>query len=86
MDNIFTKHPKAMNESYSEHFVCAVRFGVTMLIGGMACIIHAFFPFLFQKTGSNLLIAMTERFINRSPDVEDRFVVLSESIAKKNSA
>lgn len=87
MTNPFTKHPHEMGETYLQHFFHALKFGLTMLIGGIACILHAFFPFIFQKTGSNLLLKMTHQFISRSPLLEDRFVVLSESIDKKiNSA
>jgi len=54
-----------------------------MVIGGVACLIHAVFPFLFAKTGSNYLFKMTYRFVTRMPSVEDRFLKLSECIEGK---
>jgi hypothetical protein len=52
MANPFTDHPRAVGETYGEHFRYASGFGVTMIAGGLACLTHAVFPFLFDKTGS----------------------------------
>ena len=83
MSNLFTKHPHKMGESYFQHFKFAFAFGMNMLIGGFACISHAIFPFLFQKTGSNIILKMTQNFVERMPVVEDRVVYLSTAINKK---
>lgn len=80
---IFTRHPRSLGETYFQHMRNALFFGWNMVIGGLACIIHAFFPFLFQKTASNILLTMTERFINRMPVVEERVMILSRAIEKK---
>jgi len=58
--NPFTRHPREMGESYGQHFVAAVGFGLKMIGGGLACLVHAFFPFLFETTGSD-----TVRKLNR---------------------
>ena len=83
MKNIFTEHPQSIGETYFQHFKYALIFGGYMLIGGLACIIHAIFPFLFQKTGSNIMLKIMHDFIHRMPTVEDRVVYLSQSIEKK---
>lgn len=83
MKNIFTEHPHSIGETYFQHLKFAFIFGGNMVIGGLACIIHAIFPFLFQKTGSNYLIRMTYHFIDRTPQLETRFTALSECIEKK---
>jgi len=83
MIDFFTKHPRCMGETYLQHFVCAVRFSMKMLFGGIACLIHAVFPFLFQKTGSNLLFKMLHDFIDRTPHVEERTLTLADAINKK---
>lgn len=83
MKNIFTKHPRAMNETYIEHLVCASIFGFKMLIGGVACLIHAIFPFVLKNTGSNLLFAMMQEYVNRLPQVEERTNQLSQAITQK---
>lgn len=83
MSNIFTKHPHSIGESYFQHFKFAFSFGVRLLLGGLACIMHAFFPFIFQKTGSNVLLKLTQHFINRMPVVEERALQISQSIEQK---
>jgi hypothetical protein len=48
----FVKHPHSVGESYGEHFVMAGTFGLRMMFAGLACLVHAVFPFLFEHTGS----------------------------------
>lgn len=83
MKNLFTKHPHSLGETYFQHMRAACAFGSAMLIGGVACVIHAIFPFLFEKTGSNFLLKMMHNYINRMPKSEERLVVLHELIDKK---
>jgi hypothetical protein len=51
-NNPFTKHPREVSESYPEHFAMASRFGVRMIVGGLGCLVHAVFPFLCERIGS----------------------------------
>jgi hypothetical protein len=51
-DNPFTKHPVEIGESYSEHLGKATGFGLAMIAGGLACLVHGLLPFLFERTGS----------------------------------
>lgn len=53
MFSVFTQHPRSVGESYLEHLAMAWGFGLAMLTGGLACLLHGFFPFLFERTGSN---------------------------------
>lgn len=48
----FTEHPASVGESYGEHLVMAGGFGVRMILGGFACLLHGLLPFLFVRTGS----------------------------------
>ena len=50
----FTEHPYSMGETYVEHLIHALYYGATMLLTGVAVIIHAFFPFMFTSRGSDL--------------------------------
>lgn len=50
---LFTEHPASVGETYGEHFVMASSFAVRMILGGFACLIHGFLPFLFVRTGSS---------------------------------
>lgn len=49
MKNIFTDHPHSIGETYFKHLLFAGQFGVTMIIGGVVCLIHAIFPFFVSK-------------------------------------
>lgn len=53
--NPFTDHPREVGESYGEHFSNAGRFGVKMIGGGLACLVHAILPFLFVNKGSAMV-------------------------------
>ena len=52
---LFIAHPRSVDESYSEHFGVAWRFGLTMLKGGLGALIHALVPALCTTTGSDAL-------------------------------
>ena len=49
----FTKHPHQVGETYSEHLGAAAGFGGTLVVAGLACMIHAVFPFLFETSASH---------------------------------
>ena len=52
MKRHFTQHPQSVGETYGEHLQHATGFGLRMIAGGFACILHGLLPFLFVKTGS----------------------------------
>ncbi|HSM54327.1 MAG TPA: DUF6356 family protein [Erythrobacter sp.] len=63
----FTEHPASVGETYGEHLVHATGFGVRMVLGGLACMLHGFLPFLFVKTGSKQIETLHGKMIvNRS--------------------
>lgn len=65
--NPFTQHPAEVGETYGEHLVHAGGFGLRMVVGGLACMLHAIFPFLFVKTGSQQIATLHDRMlVNRS--------------------
>ena len=53
--NPFTRHPGEVGETYFEHMGAATRVGLKMAGGAIACFVHAVFPFLFVKTGSETI-------------------------------
>jgi hypothetical protein len=63
--NPFTKHPGEIGESYLEHFLNASQFGLRMLAGGTAILVHAVFPFLFARTGSRTMDKLHRRMTGR---------------------
>lgn len=59
----FTDHPASVGESYPEHFRTAAGFGVAMIAGGIACLVHACVPALFVKTGSATIARLSARLV-----------------------
>lgn len=68
MPNPFTDHPSHVGETYAEHFVAAGSFGLTMVVAGIACILHGLFPFAFTTTGSDAVRALHERMCRKRAD------------------
>lgn len=60
---LFTEHPATVGESYGEHLRVGFGFGLAMLGGGLACLVHALLPFLFVKTGSATISRLHDRMI-----------------------
>lgn len=54
-DNPLTRHLEEVKESYGTHMVHAGSFGLRMIGGGLACLVHAVLPFLFVNTGSQVI-------------------------------
>ncbi len=63
--NPFTRHPHEIGESYGQHFRAAAGFGFRMIGGGLACLAHAVFPFLFETTGSDTTRALHRKLCGR---------------------
>lgn len=69
----FTEHPVSVGETYGEHFRAASGFGIAMLVGGAACLVHALLPFLFTSTGSTTIAHLHDHMItNRDRKLEQR--------------
>ena len=60
---LFTEHPESVGETYLQHASVAVGFGVRMLFGGVACLLHAILPFAFRRTGSECITDLHERMV-----------------------
>jgi hypothetical protein len=60
---LFILHPRSVGESYAEHLVMAGRFGASMIGAGLACLIHALIPGLFEKTGSAAIARLHDRMV-----------------------
>lgn len=63
INKLFTGHPATVGESYSEHLATASSFGIRMVLGGIACLVHGFIPCLFERTGSNQVRALHDRMV-----------------------
>jgi len=60
---LFTEHPDSVGESYLQHAGVATSFGLRMMFGGVACLLHAIFPFAFRRTGSDCITELHERMV-----------------------
>jgi len=60
---LFREHPESVGESYLQHLGVAGRFGLRMLGGGLACLVHALLPFAFPHAGSDCIRELYERMI-----------------------
>jgi hypothetical protein len=63
MSDPFRDHPASVGESYGEHFGNALSFSLAMFAGACACLVHAFLPFLFEKTGSGIIARLHDRMV-----------------------
>ncbi|MCU6453819.1 DUF6356 family protein [Sphingomonas sp. A2-49] len=71
----FTTHPASVGESYGQHFGVATRFGLRMIGGGVAAMLHGVFPFLFTTTGSRTIEALHAEIVaKRAHEAERRSV------------
>ncbi len=81
--NPLTEHLREAGETYPQHLVKAVGFGITMLAGGVACLVHAILPFLFVTTGSTCISRLHSRLQSRrAAVVEGRRKLASVRVAQ----
>ena len=59
-DRAFLDHPRSLGESYWQHHKRALGFGTAMIAGGIACVIHALVPALFERTASTTVLRLHE--------------------------
>lgn len=72
LGRLFFDHPRGVRESYGEHFVAACGFGAAMIMGGIACMVHALVPGLCVRTGSNIVRRLHDRMVvNRAKSAAD---------------
>ena len=70
LKQLFTEHPASVDETYFEHVGVALHFSINMFFGALVCLVHAFLPFLFVKTGSTIVSALYERMVaNRNTHI-----------------
>ena len=63
LDRLFTEHPASVGETYGEHLRAASGFAALMVFGGIACFVHALFPFLCVRTGSRCIAQLHDRMV-----------------------
>lgn len=69
----FTEHPESVGETYGEHFLAAMGFGLSLFKAAFCCVVHAILPFMFEKTGSACITELHERMVtNRARRAEKK--------------
>ena len=63
---LFTAHPSSVDETYLEHSGFAFRFAGWLALAAMAAVVHAIFPWMFEKTASQIIAKLHNRTVNRS--------------------
>ena len=53
--NRLDDHLQEVGETYPQHLQKATGFGVSMIVAGIACLVHGLLPFLFVRTGSDCI-------------------------------
>lgn len=62
---LFTQHPASVNESYFQHLSMATIFGLKLLLASFACFLHAIFPFMCERTGSQVIAELNQRMVEK---------------------
>ncbi|MFT6024040.1 MAG: hypothetical protein ACI9PY_002163 [Ascidiaceihabitans sp.] len=62
---IFLNHPRSVDENYAQHAVFAGGFALRLLGAGMAALVHAIIPCLFEKTAGRMIGEMHARLNSR---------------------
>ncbi|WP_242186332.1 DUF6356 family protein [Sphingomonas sp. CARO-RG-8B-R24-01] len=66
---LFLDHPATVGESYTEHFGVASRFGMTMIVGGLGAVVHAFVPAWCKTSGSSTVAKLHRRMVVKRGEV-----------------
>ncbi|WP_242138534.1 DUF6356 family protein [Sphingomonas sp. TREG-RG-20F-R18-01] len=66
---LFLDHPATVGESYTEHFGVASRFGMTMIVGGLGAVVHAFVPAWCKTSGSSTVAKLHRQMVVKRGEV-----------------
>jgi Family of unknown function (DUF6356) len=69
LKSLFIAHPDALGETYFQHLGHAMSYAGRMFAAGFCALTHAIFPFLFEKTASNLIKQMYAEMTARGATV-----------------
>lgn len=60
---LFAAHPASVGETYGQHMIMALGFAGWMLVGAAAALVHALLPFLFARTGRQIIAGLHDRMV-----------------------
>lgn len=73
IDRLLLAHPRTVGERYPEHARIAGRFGATMVVGGLKCMIHAILPAVFERSASDCVAKLNGELTRRRAASADSF-------------
>jgi hypothetical protein len=62
---LFLSHPRQVGESYLQHQRVALSIAVPLLTAGLAALVHALVPGLYQRTAGNTIRHLYARLEQR---------------------
>jgi hypothetical protein len=65
-ERLFVAHPRAVNEGYLAHASIALRFALLLLAAGLAALLHAAVPALFETSASSTIKKLHQEMSERS--------------------
>jgi len=65
MQNLFSKHPKEVGETYLQHLLAACRFSFILFGLSIIAVIHAVLPFIFKKIVSKKIVELADQLKQR---------------------
>ena len=68
MNNIFTKHPKSVGETYLQHLYHAMSFSCLLFSLSLKALVHALFPFCYETAVSDKVKLLSEGMQKRRDD------------------
>jgi len=72
LTSLFCDHPATVGENYFQHMAHSLSYAGRLFLGALACVVHAIFPFLCVKTGSNTIRTLNGRMIaNRNSSLDE---------------
>jgi hypothetical protein len=72
LDRLFIAHPRAVNEDYLSHGGVALHFALLLLAAGLAALVHAVIPALFETTASSIIKKLHAEMMIRSAAPQGR--------------
>jgi hypothetical protein len=65
-ERLFVAHPRSVNEDYLAHAGVALRFALLLLGAGLAALVHAAVPALFETSASSTIKKLHREMSERS--------------------
>jgi hypothetical protein len=66
LHRLFVAHPRSVNEDYLAHAGVALRFSLLLLGAGLAALVHAIIPALFETSASSTIKKLHREMSERS--------------------